>query len=249
MPGRSRHAHAPDIGIDENLERLAAAVECFHKASLVHDDIEDGDVERYDEPSLHEQYGVPVALNVGDLLIGEGYRLISRCAAGAQCAAAMLEVAAEGHRSLCLGQGAELEWAANRRALSPADVLSIFRRKTAPAFEVALRLGAIWAQADGTVHEALSEFSAALGIAYQIRDDIEDSSGESDGTARSPRPSLVAVMSAHNGASVPNASDAREAAQTLLETYRTKALEALRPLRSFELKSLLQSALGRILGK
>ena len=53
----------------DGLKKVAVAVECFHKASLVHDDIEDNDAERYGEPALHSQHGVPVALNAGDLLI------------------------------------------------------------------------------------------------------------------------------------------------------------------------------------
>ena len=63
--------------IPEDMKKLAVAVECFHKASLVHDDIEDDDTIRYGMPTLHRKYGMPVALNIGDLLIGEGYRLIS----------------------------------------------------------------------------------------------------------------------------------------------------------------------------
>ena len=47
----------------------ATAVECFHKASLIHDDIEDGDRQRYDQPTLHAEYGVPFALNAGDFLM------------------------------------------------------------------------------------------------------------------------------------------------------------------------------------
>ena len=66
------------------LIKLAVAVECFHKASLVHDDIEDEDASRYGEPTLHCQHGVAVALNVGDLLIGEGYRLIAASGASAE---------------------------------------------------------------------------------------------------------------------------------------------------------------------
>ena len=61
---RGRHAGS------RRLKRIAIAVECFHKASLVHDDIEDGDDLRYGEPSVHAEHGVPVALNVGDLLLG-----------------------------------------------------------------------------------------------------------------------------------------------------------------------------------
>src|SRR5512133_743384 len=66
----------PDM---EVLEHLAMSVECFHKASLVHDDIEDNDGSRYGKDTLHKKYGIPVAINLGDLLIGEGYRLLSDC--------------------------------------------------------------------------------------------------------------------------------------------------------------------------
>ena len=60
----------------QDLQKVAVAIECFHKASLIHDDIEDNDAARYGEKTLHEEFGAAVALNVGDLLIGEGYRLI-----------------------------------------------------------------------------------------------------------------------------------------------------------------------------
>src|SRR5688500_10141204 len=70
--------------LPQDLRKIAIAVECFHKASLIHDDIEDGDAERYGEKTLHEEYGVPFALNVGDLLIGEGYRLIAACKSSAE---------------------------------------------------------------------------------------------------------------------------------------------------------------------
>src|SRR6202451_395021 len=83
----------PSARIPADLRKVAVAVECFHKASLIHDDIEDGDAQRYGEKTLHEEYGVAVALNVGDLLIGEGYRLLASCAASAEQKAAMLRIA------------------------------------------------------------------------------------------------------------------------------------------------------------
>src|SRR6266581_7687236 len=97
--------------LPEDIRKVAVAVECFHKASLIHDDIEDNDALRYGEKTLHEEHGVPVALNVGDLLIGEGYRLIASSKATASQKAEMLLVAAQGQRQLCRGQGAELCWA------------------------------------------------------------------------------------------------------------------------------------------
>ena len=57
--------------------RAAIAVECFHKASLVHDDIQDKDEERYGQPTVHARYGEAMAINIGDLLLGEGYRLLA----------------------------------------------------------------------------------------------------------------------------------------------------------------------------
>jgi hypothetical protein len=108
----------PQKPLPGDFRKVAIAVECFHKASLVHDDIEDNDALRYGEKTLHEEYGVPVALNVGDLLLGEGYRLIGECDVDAENRAAMLKIAAAGHRTLCLGQGAELCWVRKPERLS-----------------------------------------------------------------------------------------------------------------------------------
>src|SRR6266436_1182017 len=135
----------PNAALPEDLRKIAVAVECFHKASLIHDDIEDGDSLRYGEKTLHEEHGLAVALNVGDLLIGEGYRLLGIAQCSAAQKAEMLLVAAQGQRQLCQGQGAELCWARKPEPMTSLHVLEIFRQKTAPAFGVALRLGALYA--------------------------------------------------------------------------------------------------------
>ena len=165
---------APEAPLPDGLRQIAVAVECFHKASLVHDDIEDGDALRYGDKTLHEEYGIPIALNVGDFLLGEGYRMIAECDGLPAGKAEMLRAATGGHRTLCLGQGEELSWRRRPEPLSTVHVLDIFRQKTAPAFEVALRLGVIYAQGNGGLWDVLNECSDALGIAYQIRDDLED---------------------------------------------------------------------------
>src|SRR5688500_6578880 len=164
----------PSVPLPDDVKRVALAVECIHHASLTPDDIEGDDGTPYGAAALHIEHGVPVALNVGDLLIGEGYRLLARCEATPAVRGALIAIAAEGHRQLCLGQGAELDWTRTPRVLSSSDVLEIFRRKTSPAFEVALRVGAALAGAPQEVHATLTRYSDALGIAYQIRDDIED---------------------------------------------------------------------------
>jgi geranylgeranyl diphosphate synthase, type II len=261
----------PNAPFDDAVKRIAVAVECFHKASLIHDDIEDGDATRYGEPTLHAEHGVPVALNVGDLLIGEGYRLLAECDAPAAARSAMVRIAAHGHRQLCMGQGIELDWMRHPRPLGTAEVLEIFRRKTSPAFEVALRLGATLNGADEAVHESLTRYSDALGIAYQIRDDIEDLSGNhAPDDVAALRPSLPLAI-AHERAkgaskqllgrawrreiSPAEAADVRrlitelgaeEQCRTLVEMYKEQAIQTLPEVQNASLKGLLRRVVGKI---
>jgi len=157
-----------------NIREAAVGVECFHKASLIHDDIEDGDDERYGIPTVHKQFGIPAAINAGDYLIGEGYRLLASSAFSGETRASMLLTAARGHRELSLGQGEELAFCRKPAPVTETDVLRIYERKTAAAFEVAVLVGAQAAGVDEATCQQLSMFSKAVGTAYQLRDDIED---------------------------------------------------------------------------
>ena len=262
----------PDGPLPEGLRKLALSVECFHKASLVHDDIEDGDALRYGEKTLHERYGVPIALNVGDFLIGEGYRLIAESGMPPAYQAEMLRVAACGHRDLAIGQGSELCWARSPRPLGPAEVLEIFRRKTAPAFAVALHFGAIAAGAPPEVRNVLHRYSEALGIAYQIRDDLKDWRGD-DGPddILAMRPSILLALAypratgdakrlleslwrrAAKSRAAPgeirrilDELQVEEETRRLLETQKDEAMRALEPLLSTALKGLLRRVIFRI---
>src|SRR5262245_52483939 len=132
----------PNRPLPDFVRRAAVAVECFHKASLVHDDIEDADDLRYGRQTLHVEHGMPVALNAGDLLVGDGYRLLAACGAPASVCADLVRIAADGHRQLCVGQGEELAWMRRPSPIGADRVLDICRRKTSPAFQVALAIGA-----------------------------------------------------------------------------------------------------------
>ncbi len=176
------------------LQRTAMAVECFHKASLIHDDIEDDDDLRYGVETLHKRYGVPIALNAGDFLLGEGYRLITEAVMPDKLKADMLAVVARGHRDLCVGQGLELSWMRDPRSLTSHDVLEIFKLKTAPAFEVALRLGALCGDAPEYLHPVLAEYSRCMGIAYQIKDDLQDFNAEDASDISAGRPSILPAI-------------------------------------------------------
>jgi geranylgeranyl pyrophosphate synthase len=174
---------AEGCNLPDGVRRTALAIEVFHKASLVHDDIEDDDTFRYGRATLHRQYGVATAINVGDYLLGLGYRLVGRERKdlGGDCTADILNRLAEAHLKLSEGQGAELLWRdAADKSLTALDALKIYALKTAPAFEAALYAGLRLAgPADG--HEkAISEFSKHLGIAFQILNDLKDWEGDED---------------------------------------------------------------------
>jgi len=264
----------PDAPLPDSLRRIAIAVECFHKASLVHDDIEDNDATRYGEKTLHEQFGTAVALNVGDLLLGDGYRMIAESDADPAIIGQMTRVAAAGHRTLCLGQGAELCWAREPAPLSSLQVLDIFRKKTAPAFEVALRLGAALAQNDSEdldVADVLTKYSEAIGIAYQIRDDLEDlAEGHAPNDLTALRPSLPLALAHERAkgadkaateaawrresgagervASIIAASGAADRCRSLLDSYKEEAVRSLATLENASLKGLLRRVVSKVFG-
>ena len=261
-----RRGTEPDL--PEAVRKAAVAIECFHKASLIHDDIEDGDERRYDSPALHAEVGVPVALNAGDFLVGEGYRLLAE--AGRPEAVA---IAAEGHVTLSRGQGRELLWARAPRPLASMQVLDIFRQKTAAAFEVALRIGAVLGGADEATHDVLRKYSESLGIAYQIKDDIDDFKGEADSNDLDQvRLSLILtiahkraeagdrdrVAAAIGAGAAGRADELRriaerygvlDKAEDLLAAYREDAVRSLRFLASPTLKGLMRRIVGKIFGE
>ncbi|HEX2970122.1 MAG TPA: polyprenyl synthetase family protein [Bacteroidales bacterium] len=158
----------------EVLKHLAMSVECFHKASLIHDDIEDNDELRYGKETIHNKYGIPVAVNLGDLLIGEGYRLLAGCRLSPEIISRCLKIVSTGHKAMSAGQGTELLARRNVTLLQVEEILEIFHNKTSEAFKVALLAGAIAGEADEISINILIEFSHLIGVAYQIKDDLED---------------------------------------------------------------------------
>ena len=177
------------------VKKAAETVEIFHKASLIHDDIEDGDLYRYGKPTLHQSHGIASAINVGDYLLGYGYHLIAelRNDIPGDIVAEMLAVLTSAHCRLSIGQGTELAWKAKGVIPTAEDILRFYVGKTSPAFEAALNIGVLAAVArhkePGTalrlvpgvaetfyreVQEKLARFSRHLGAAFQIKNDLDD---------------------------------------------------------------------------
>jgi geranylgeranyl pyrophosphate synthase len=167
--------------IPDAVRRAAMSIETFHKASLVHDDIEDNDDFRYGDETIHRRFGTPTAINVGDYLIGMGYRLVSRESKtlGPEIAADILDNLADAHVRLSEGQGAELLWRdATDKRLKPIDALKIYALKTAPAFEAALYTGVRLAGSVNGYAEPIKQFARNLGVAFQILNDLQDWRGD-----------------------------------------------------------------------
>ncbi len=186
-----------------HVKRVAASMEIFHKASLIHDDIEDDDDFRYGTETLHKSHSVPVALNIGDYLLGRGYRIVAdeMPAIGAERTVKILRKLAESHVKLSEGQGAELLWRKGKeKNLLPIECLRLYALKTAPAFDAALYSGVVLAGADGKWDAELSEFSKHLGVAYQIQNDLKDVAGDEEnkvdicGDILKGRPTLLFAM-------------------------------------------------------
>ncbi|MBM4142791.1 MAG: DUF116 domain-containing protein [Lentisphaerae bacterium] len=259
--------------LPDHVRHAALAVECIHKASLIYDDVQDNDAVRYGLPAVHAAHGTPLALTVSLYLLGLGYRLLADAPAPAAMRAAMLSLAADGHCRLCHGQGAELAWVRAPGPLGVEQVLDFFARKTAPSFDVVFRLGALCAGADPEVHDVLRRYSEALGVAYQIRDDLEDFTEDGDADdIRMQRPSIVLAVAAahaapserdviaaawgrgldaHKAAAIRGiiaARDVERKTRDLLGDYKQRALDALAPLRNGDLKMALCRVVGKVLG-
>lgn len=220
-----------DCNPADAIRRVALAIETFHKASLVHDDIEDDDSFRYGQETLHRRHGIGTAINVGDYLIGFGYRLVARDRKelGGDCAADILNKMSEAHLKLSEGQGAELLWRdAADKTLTPLDALKIYALKTSPAFEAALYSGLRLAGPAEQYEKMVAEFSKNLGVAFQILNDLQDWDGDGNNKLLagqdilSARPTLLLAL-ALEGATPAG----REELLSLLDAKRQAAPEEI----------------------
>lgn len=211
MTGGKASALGPsgnDASVSNGVGRVAMAIEAFHKASLIHDDIEDDDLYRYGRETLHRVHGLGTAINAGDHLIGLGYRLVTaaRGEIGAEAAADILDRMANAHVRLCDGQGAEMAWQASPDLdLKPIDALQIYALKTSPAFEAALYAGLRMAGPASEYEELIAQFARHVGVGFQILNDLKDWRGDDNNKlvagqdALSLRPTVLLALALQEG--------------------------------------------------
>jgi geranylgeranyl diphosphate synthase, type I len=152
----------------------AVGAECGHVASLIHDDIIDGDDLRRGRPSVQHRYGIGDAIVAGDALIFDLFAGLAECrVAGAPDSrvVAALQAVARAGLDLCRGQSLESELTKNPR-FDPEAYLTVARLKTASFFRGACESGAILGGGPAEFVTALSTYGDLLGTAFQIHDDL-----------------------------------------------------------------------------
>jgi geranylgeranyl pyrophosphate synthase len=163
----------------------AVAIEVFHKASLVHDDIEDNDRVRYGRPTVHLEQGIPAAINIGDYLLGAGYRLIAGIAGESGLHRDLLAILSDAHLRLAQGQGAELWWRdAGDGRVTPEESLAIYGLKTSPAFEAAVAMGIRLAGLQPAEAVAVDRYALHVGTGFQVLNDLKDWHGDLENDRR-----------------------------------------------------------------
>ena len=161
----------------DNALPLACAMECIHTYSLVHDDLPsmDNDDFRRGRPTCHKVFGDGIAVLAGDALLTIAFEIVSHAKPPHRYDPFTLlrEVAvAAGSRKLIAGQVADLE--AEGKKVSLADLRYIHQNKTAAILTASVCLGAMSANAAAKELAAITKFGRALGLAFQVIDDILD---------------------------------------------------------------------------
>ena len=156
---------------------LACALECIHTYSLVHDDLPsmDNDDYRRGRPTCHKVFGDGIAVLAGDALLTIAFEIVSMAkpARRYDMPTLLREIAvAAGSQRLIAGQVADLE--AEGRDVKRDQLRFIHENKTAAILKSSVRLGAMSANVDAKKLRAITQFGRALGLAFQVVDDILD---------------------------------------------------------------------------
>lgn len=211
-------------GEPEQALPVAAAAELAHVHSLVHDDLPalDDDAERRGRPTVHVRHGEALAILAGDALLAEAFGCLGRAGVPATLVARLARAA--GSRGVAGGQADDVAFrvpdGAGARDRAGAELTSIHERKTAALFDFSVVGGAVLGGATAADVAPLERFARHFGLAYQLRDDLQDADPDEC--------SALAVWS-------PGEIEVR------LSSCASRALEAL---GSFGEKGLLLRALG-----
>ncbi|MTH63312.1 polyprenyl synthetase family protein [Paracoccus shanxieyensis] len=153
---------------------LAAAVEFIHTATLLHDDVVDESQQRRGRPTANLLWDNKSSVLVGDYLFARSFQLMADTGS-----MEVMRILANASATIAEGEVLQLT-AAQDVATTEDTYIQIVRGKTAALFSAATEAGAVIANVDATVQQALFDYGDALGIAFQIVDDLLDYGGSAE---------------------------------------------------------------------
>jgi farnesyl diphosphate synthase len=221
-----------DISEEKNnaLDAAAVAIECIHAYSLVHDDLPcmDDDDLRRGRPTVHRAYDEATALLVGDALQTRAFEILAntRCDADTRLAMISVLASASGSRGMAGGQAIDLESVGKKLDLT--DLKQMHAMKTGALLSCSVQMGGIAAKLKPTQMQHLRNYSEALGLAFQIVDDVLDATADSQTLgktagkdAANDKPTYVTLMGLDYAKKA--ATDLQETAIASLESFGAKA--------------------------
>ncbi|MCK6265332.1 (2E,6E)-farnesyl diphosphate synthase [Vibrio sp. ZSDE26] len=227
------------LGCEQNeLDTPAAAIECIHAYSLIHDDLPamDDDELRRGQPTCHIKFDEATAILTGDALQTLAFTILAEGELAQDAESLRIKMIqslahASGAHGMCIGQSLDLE--AENRQVSLEELKEIHRNKTGALIKCAVRLGALAAGEKGVqVLPQLDKFADAIGLAFQVQDDILDIIGDTETLGKpqgsdqelnkSTYPSLLGLDGAINKAHT-LLNEALQALEAI--PYNTKTLE------------------------
>jgi len=212
------------------LDAAAAAIECIHAYSLVHDDLPcmDDDDLRRGRPTVHKAYDEATALLVGDALQTRAFEILANVQCDANIRLEMISAlaSASGSRGMAGGQAIDLESVGKK--LDLAGLKQMHAMKTGALLSCSVQLGGIAAQLHPSQMQHLANYSEALGLAFQIVDDVLDVTADSQTLgktagkdAANDKPTYVTLMGLDYAKQA--AKDLQETALASLESFGAKA--------------------------
>ena len=212
--------------------RASVAVELIHAYSLVHDDMPcmDNDVLRRGKPTVHVKYGQAQAMLAGDAMQALAFEVLTpddepALPAALQARLCALLARSAGHAGMAGGQAIDL--ASIGVALDETALRDMHRRKTGALLQASVAMGAACGATDARAWDALLEYGAAIGLAFQVVDDILDVTQESHTLGKTAgkdehhnKPTYVSLMGLE--AAQRHALALRDEAQAALERSRLR---------------------------
>ena len=162
----------PDIAIDAILP-AAVAVELIHNFTLIHDDIMDADATRRSIETVHTKWGVSEGILAGDVLYAKAFEVLSYTRKEPEDVIKCLRLLSKACLHICEGQWLDVTFE-NNKHVSEADYLDMVQKKTAVLYAASLAMGGILGAGTEDEVNALWDFGIAMGIGFQIRDDVLD---------------------------------------------------------------------------